>query len=392
MSDAARPRRSSVTWSGCARASVDHALPFEAAGVDDAARRARVADQAARRLHHAPTRPDRGAAAVRRRRLDRRRQVDAGQHPGRQQGQRARRAATHHPVAGARAQSRRRALVRRRPAAARARAHRPHYPRPGHPPARREHDQLASGLAILDAPDVDSVEERNRGSAAQLLSAADLWLFVTSAARYADQVPWEFLKAAAERSTAVAVVLDRTTPQGRPRGEQPPRPDDDRPRSRRLAAVHGARSRRSTTTGCCRPMRSRRSAAGSTALAADAAARDAVVRKTLDGAVASLGHRTRVVVDGDGDPGAGPGQLRADAVKAYADASPGVDEATPGRHHAARRGAGALAGVRRHGRADEEPRGQASGASETGCSTLPRGRPQPAQQAHGRRRVRPRRR
>jgi hypothetical protein len=71
-------------------------------------------------------------------------------------------------------------------------------------------DRLKPGLAILDAPDVDSVEEQNRLLAAELLGAADLWLFVTSAARYADQVPWEFLKAAADRSTAVAVVLDRT--------------------------------------------------------------------------------------------------------------------------------------------------------------------------------------
>jgi hypothetical protein len=69
---------------------------------------------------------------------------------------------------------------------------------------------IPPGLAILDAPDVDSVEERNRVLAAQLLAAADLWLFVTSAARYADQVPWGFLKQAAERSTAVAIVLDRT--------------------------------------------------------------------------------------------------------------------------------------------------------------------------------------
>ena len=97
---------------------------------------------------------------------------------------------------------------------------------------------LPPGLAILDAPDVDSVEERNRVLAAQLLSAADLWLFVTSAARYADQVPWDFLKAAAERSTAVAVVLDRTTPSARPRGEQPPRADAHHARARRLAAVH----------------------------------------------------------------------------------------------------------------------------------------------------------
>src|SRR5205085_10088838 len=73
-------------------------------------------------------------------------------------------------------------------------------------------DAIPAGLAVLDAPDIDSVEEQNRTLAAQLLGAADLWLFVTSAARYADQVPWEFLQAAADRSTAVAVVLDRTTP------------------------------------------------------------------------------------------------------------------------------------------------------------------------------------
>ena len=66
------------------------------------------------------------------------------------------------------------------------------------------------GLAILDAPDIDSIDAANRELAAQLLAAADLWLFVTSAARYADQVPWDYLRRAAERSTSVAVVLDRT--------------------------------------------------------------------------------------------------------------------------------------------------------------------------------------
>ncbi len=59
--------------------------------------------------------------------------------------------------------------------------------------------------------------ERNRSLAAQLLAAADLWLFVTSAARYADQVPWGFLKQAADRSAAVAIVLDRTPPARRRR-------------------------------------------------------------------------------------------------------------------------------------------------------------------------------
>ena len=45
------------------------------------------------------------------------------------------------------------------------------------------------GLAFLDAPDIDSVVVENRRLAGQLLAAADLWLFVTTAARYADAVP-----------------------------------------------------------------------------------------------------------------------------------------------------------------------------------------------------------
>ncbi|WP_327633118.1 ABC transporter [Kribbella sp. NBC_00482] len=70
-------------------------------------------------------------------------------------------------------------------------------------------DSVPRGLAILDAPDIDSVVEANRDLATQLLAAADLWLFVTTAARYSDAVPWEFLQSASDRSTAVAVVLDR---------------------------------------------------------------------------------------------------------------------------------------------------------------------------------------
>lgn len=71
---------------------------------------------------------------------------------------------------------------------------------------------VPAGLALLDAPDIDSIDDRNRALAAQLLDAADLWLFVTSAARYADSVPWEYLNAAVERDASVAVVLDRTVP------------------------------------------------------------------------------------------------------------------------------------------------------------------------------------
>ncbi|RAZ59279.1 ABC transporter, partial [Klebsiella oxytoca] len=35
---------------------------------------------------------------------------------------------------------------------------------------------IPRGLAILDAPDIDSVVTRNRDLAAQLLQAADLWV------------------------------------------------------------------------------------------------------------------------------------------------------------------------------------------------------------------------
>lgn len=68
---------------------------------------------------------------------------------------------------------------------------------------------LTAGLALLDAPDIDSVVDANRQLATQLLAAADLWLFVTTAARYADAVPWGMLRTARNRGTAIALVLDR---------------------------------------------------------------------------------------------------------------------------------------------------------------------------------------
>ncbi|WP_244890629.1 dynamin family protein [Cellulomonas marina] len=68
------------------------------------------------------------------------------------------------------------------------------------------------GIAVLDAPDLDSVLQSNRTVAHRLLEAADLWLFVTTASRYGDAVPWHVLDAAAARGTSVAVVLDRVAP------------------------------------------------------------------------------------------------------------------------------------------------------------------------------------
>ncbi|MFC5727755.1 MULTISPECIES: GTPase [Nocardioides] len=72
------------------------------------------------------------------------------------------------------------------------------------------------GLAILDAPDFDSVDDGNRALALRLLAAADLWLFVTSAARYSDLVPWQQLSLAVERDLPVAVVMNRIPPEDLP--------------------------------------------------------------------------------------------------------------------------------------------------------------------------------
>ncbi|NKX49097.1 ABC transporter [Arthrobacter deserti] len=68
---------------------------------------------------------------------------------------------------------------------------------------------VPQGVALLDAPDIDSVSDANRKLAAQLLAAADLWLFVTTANRYADAAPWQLLLEAARRNITIAVVLDR---------------------------------------------------------------------------------------------------------------------------------------------------------------------------------------
>lgn len=73
-------------------------------------------------------------------------------------------------------------------------------------------DRVPRDLAILDAPDVDSIADENRLLAAQLLAAADLWLFATTANRYADAVPWRLLDDAAARDITVGVVLNRVPP------------------------------------------------------------------------------------------------------------------------------------------------------------------------------------
>ena len=150
---------------------------------------------------------------------------------------------------------------------------------------------LPPGMALLDAPDIDSVVQANRELATQLLAAADMWLFVTTAARYADAVPWELLRTASERGTAVAIVLDRVPPEVI---------DEVRPHLVEMLRDQGLVTTpiftipetALTADGTLPDSATTRLTAWLHALAGDARARSIVVNQTLHGAVASLGERT----------------------------------------------------------------------------------------------------
>jgi energy-coupling factor transporter ATP-binding protein EcfA2 len=75
------------------------------------------------------------------------------------------------------------------------------------------------GLAVVDAPDIDSVEHANRVIADRLVEAADLCIFVTTASRYADRVPWNVLGRVSERGLPLVVVVNRLPPDADDRRE-----------------------------------------------------------------------------------------------------------------------------------------------------------------------------
>jgi energy-coupling factor transporter ATP-binding protein EcfA2 len=75
-----------------------------------------------------------------------------------------------------------------------------------------ENQGMPEGVALLDTPDIDSVVQAHREFAHQFLDASDLWLFMTSASRYADAAVWELLQQARERDASLAIVLSRVAP------------------------------------------------------------------------------------------------------------------------------------------------------------------------------------
>src|SRR5690606_12723765 len=185
-------------------------------------------------------------------------------------------------------------------------------------------DALPAGLALLDAPDIDSVVKANRELSKQLLSAADLWLFVTTAARYADAVPWDLLREAADRGTSVAIVLNRVPPE-----------------ALQTVRVHLASMLRDqglgqspifTVTevdlddGMIPPRDVDRLRSWLHSLAGDARARSVVIRRTLSGTVGSLSGRAGELAEAGQAQVAARQELTTGPRTAYADALAGVEQ------------------------------------------------------------------
>ncbi|WP_446664392.1 dynamin family protein [Flexivirga sp. B27] len=184
---------------------------------------------------------------------------------------------------------------------------------------------VPQGLALLDAPDIDSVVSANRDLARQLLSAADLWIFVTTAMRYADAVPWNLLQQAIERGTSVAVVLDRvpldameevradfsTMLMEQGLGQSP---------------VFAIAESELDATGLLPGVEVERINGWLASLAADQHARSIVIRRTLQGAIDSLDGRAQMLQSALEQQDAARTELTTIAAEAYAAALDGVTE------------------------------------------------------------------
>ncbi|MBT2586271.1 dynamin family protein [Arthrobacter sp. ISL-95] len=189
------------------------------------------------------------------------------------------------------------------------------------------HESVPQGIALLDAPDVDSISDDNRRLAGQLLAAADLWVFVTTANRYADAVPWRLLLDAASRDITVAVVLDRVPAAA----EEEVRTDLQAMLDRQglaeaklfvvpESALDGLRMLPEESVIPLRRWLG--------ALAADAAGRAEVARRTLNGAVKAVSVRLEGIAGAAAAQDAVANDLRMACVAEYEQALSRILEAT----------------------------------------------------------------
>ena len=176
-------------------------------------------------------------------------------------------------------------------------------------------DAMSPGLALIDAPDIDSIEDANRELATQLLSAADLWLFATTAVRYADAVPWDFLRQAESRGTSLACIINRI----------PPGATNEivahfvsMLTDAGLSDVTVFTVEQQATEAAMLPASEVADIkALLTDLASDADRRAAVVRRTLDGAMDSINPRTRAVIDAGYEQNTAVDELRTAMERTY---------------------------------------------------------------------------
>lgn len=172
------------------------------------------------------------------------------------------------------------------------------------------------GIAVLDAPDVDSVVAADRALATRLLAAADVWLFVLTASRYADAVPWRHLATARDRGAVLVVVVDRVPPEAvgevhRYVGE--------------LLAERGLAgtpvftiAEKPLVDGLLDEFDVVRLRDWLQRVAADSTVSDAIVRQAVEGAVRALPDRTRALAEAVSEQHAAGRALADDLVRVYA--------------------------------------------------------------------------
>ncbi|WP_193103454.1 dynamin family protein [Brachybacterium sp. FME24] len=189
-------------------------------------------------------------------------------------------------------------------------------------------NRIPQGIALLDAPDIDSVAVGNRELARQLLRAADLWLFVTTANRYADAVPWEVLRTAAERDVTVDVVMNRIPEQT---GVSEELAEDLRTMLERngieVTRLFLVPETELDEQGMLPPAAIAELQQHFTRLAADADGRGRIARRTLAGAVSGLAGSTRQIAEHARSQDAERERLREEALSAFSGSRTRIDEA-----------------------------------------------------------------
>lgn len=186
-------------------------------------------------------------------------------------------------------------------------------------------DRLPKGLALLDSPDVDSVFEEHHDFAAQFLAAADVWMCVTTAARYADAQVWRLLQRARDHGAALGIVLSRV-PEG---GEEVVAHftemlgDNGLERAARFTIPETK-----VSGGMLPPEAAEEVQAWLTGISADEQARDEVIRSTLSSVLDTFRTRVPELAKRVEEQVALRTMLREEVEAAYATALAELDEAT----------------------------------------------------------------